>query len=234
MMIAARNAFLMSGGKPTARDYVQSGLTAMWDGIENAGWGQRNSTASSWLDLIGGRVFSGSCGWSDTAATFNGSQILSGTASEEIADSDAMTIEAVCWATNITGVTASTCCYVYAPKSYPGGKNYREVWFGKHLAVFGSKFVSGKAITATTTPRSYSFDYSNSLGYRDGVSASLVASPDYWHVSRPSIGGSYDYNASTARLMMIGAIHSIRVYSRALSAAEVAANYAIDAARFGL
>ena len=56
MMIAARNSFLMGGGSstPTARDYVQDGLIAMWDGIENAGWGVHDAAATVWKDLSGG------------------------------------------------------------------------------------------------------------------------------------------------------------------------------------
>lgn len=38
----------------TARDYVQDGLIAMWDGIENAGWGKHDANATNWVDLIGG------------------------------------------------------------------------------------------------------------------------------------------------------------------------------------
>ena len=37
----------------SARSYVNDGLIAMWDGIENAGWGQHNSSATTWKDLIG-------------------------------------------------------------------------------------------------------------------------------------------------------------------------------------
>lgn len=38
---------------PTARDYIQDGLVAMWDGIENAGLGIHSSTPSKWVDLTG-------------------------------------------------------------------------------------------------------------------------------------------------------------------------------------
>ena len=38
---------------PTARDYVQDGLIAMWDGIENAGWGVHDPNATVWKDLVG-------------------------------------------------------------------------------------------------------------------------------------------------------------------------------------
>lgn len=38
----------------TARDYVQNGLVAMWDGIENAGWGVHDMNATTCKDVIGG------------------------------------------------------------------------------------------------------------------------------------------------------------------------------------
>lgn len=38
----------------SAMDYVQSGLVAMWDGIENVGYGQpHSSSATTWKDLTG-------------------------------------------------------------------------------------------------------------------------------------------------------------------------------------
>ena len=52
-MTAVRQIFLGRGGAklPTARDYVQDGLIAMWDGIENAGWGQHEDSPIVWKDL---------------------------------------------------------------------------------------------------------------------------------------------------------------------------------------
>lgn len=38
----------------TAADYVSDGLTCLFDGIENAGWGEHDDLASSWMDLVGG------------------------------------------------------------------------------------------------------------------------------------------------------------------------------------
>ena len=38
----------------TARDYIQDGLIAMWDGIENAGWGVHDSNAAIWKELVNG------------------------------------------------------------------------------------------------------------------------------------------------------------------------------------
>lgn len=42
----------------SAKSYVQDGLIAMWDGIENAGWGVHDNGAVVWKDLIGVRDFS--------------------------------------------------------------------------------------------------------------------------------------------------------------------------------
>lgn len=38
---------------PTARDYVQDGLIAMFDGVENAGLGTNDANATVWVDLSG-------------------------------------------------------------------------------------------------------------------------------------------------------------------------------------
>jgi hypothetical protein len=54
-MIAARQIAFGKGGRKdyTAKDYVQDGLVAMWDGIENAGRGVHDDTATVWKDLVG-------------------------------------------------------------------------------------------------------------------------------------------------------------------------------------
>lgn len=37
----------------TAADYIQDGLIACWDGIENMGYGEHDPTATKWIDLVG-------------------------------------------------------------------------------------------------------------------------------------------------------------------------------------
>ena len=55
MMLGARTAAWanIGGGVPTVKDYVQDGLVAMWDGIENAGLGVHDPNATTWKDLSG-------------------------------------------------------------------------------------------------------------------------------------------------------------------------------------
>ena len=50
MLVAARDGAWAKSGY-TARDYVQDGLIAMWDGIENAGWDRHSDNPATWVDL---------------------------------------------------------------------------------------------------------------------------------------------------------------------------------------
>ena len=51
----------------SASDYVQDGLVALWDGIENSGWGVHDPDAQSWTDLTG--MFPYALNVSDMACT---------------------------------------------------------------------------------------------------------------------------------------------------------------------
>lgn len=52
-MIASRQIAFGKGAKGlSAKDYIQDGLVAMWDGIENAGWGVHDANATVWTELI--------------------------------------------------------------------------------------------------------------------------------------------------------------------------------------
>ena len=62
MIVQANNGHQLNGAKIiyeysdvkySAKDYVQNGLVAMWDGIENAGYGVHDQSATTWKDLIG-------------------------------------------------------------------------------------------------------------------------------------------------------------------------------------
>ena len=48
---------LLATPSMTAAHYVQDGLVACWDGIENAGAGVHADSLSQWVDLVGGRSF---------------------------------------------------------------------------------------------------------------------------------------------------------------------------------
>ena len=59
-------------GPYTASDYVQDGLMAMYDGIENAGLGIHNYDAINWTNLVAGSLFSDGIANVDTGFGFGG------------------------------------------------------------------------------------------------------------------------------------------------------------------
>lgn len=51
--MTALSHMMMDGGMKSSSDYVQDGLLAMWDGLENAGRGVHDAGSSVWVDLCG-------------------------------------------------------------------------------------------------------------------------------------------------------------------------------------
>ena len=215
-MLAARNSIGMkSGGAkvPTAADYVQTGLVAMWDGIENAGWGVHDSNATAWKDLIGNN---------DLTTTNTCAAEKDGT---------------------ITGIESRECCCKINPVGssaqallfYSGAIDATHiglVWYAPNVGFqnYGSTFWSyptvaneeARTIVATTSSCFVNGEELQSVSH----------STDNWsNGPHTGIGGrawqSHNWRGA-------GDYYSVRIYSRALTAAEIAANYAVDKQRFNL
>ena len=232
MMIAARNAFLMGGAGPTpwVNPYVTDGLVALWDGEWNAGGGVHDANATTWADLSGNNHDAALTAVSFGAefGLFNGSTSVG---VMDVAPSPTMTIEAVISdfvnhnnAIVILGGNPVTYGLALGVTEGAGVFAYCVVNNGQSLpAAKVNQFVSG----------SYSAIYTQVgvvSGSLNGVAASTHMSYLRWNTTQGGIG----YRIDNAAWAFEGKIHNIRVYSRALTSAEVAANYAIDAARFGL
>ena len=207
---------------PTARDYIQDGLIAMWDGIENAGWGVHNPNATEWKDLVGdnditlvGGVFG------DTALICNGTQY--GGHNDNVVN--AVQIELVantkqqkrrCWIAS-TGQSLSS--------KYSGFVG----WYDRGLC-FGL-YDTARSLTLGTAI-SYSFAVNSNRTFENNA---LVATES----------GKSDLTPKAARgiCVVVGGqmnnplkcdIHCLRIYSRALTDEEIAHNYKIDKERFNL
>ena len=78
-VLGSQDGINRPAGSPTAKDYIQDGLVAMWDGIENAGWGTHNSSATTWKDLLGGQEleFSGTTVNADSVGFVTGAYVYS-------------------------------------------------------------------------------------------------------------------------------------------------------------
>lgn len=205
--------------KPTARDYVQDGLIAMWDGIENAGWGVHDDQLTDrWCcltgsdyDALGNTLFD------------NSSLILDGT--HQLTTSilqNQQLVEIV-----IDPIDISSAQFVY--DNTPIAVVHPCAFIQGGFVNFGhSKESINAAIVAEMGKHAYSFDWTENVGYKDGVSVESYSPVDYWGLTAGTfIGGAN-------RLYYNGKIHSIRVYERSLTVAEIASNYAVDKARFGL
>jgi hypothetical protein len=222
---------------PTPNDYVQSGLVAMWDGIENAGWGVHDANARL-VDLVGGfgDFYCNSIG-SDHAVINVGNK-------KEISTSEVLSAEFVVSCGGYSGGNAdnaifSTLCrgsiQISGLNGYAGirygnpSSNVGNVYIGttSHYSVLENRFLAASADERFSV--SWCSDISSSTMYLNGQYAtnSSVYISDQTYVV---ICGLYGVSNRGVK----GELCSVRLYSRALTAAEIAANYAIDKARFGL
>lgn len=211
----------------SARSYVNDGLIAMWDGIENAGWGQHNSSATTWKDLIGTNDLDtmNSNTFGDNCALITDARLGIGSSDKHI-DLYTGTVEMVCEAAPMgrasflrLGNTNSSSyslgiSYTNNPGSVSG--------IGGNITTTGATFSTSQRHFAAT------YDGTTYLMYVDGVPATINATSfrTYGNITIGGVGGrTYSLN---------GKVYSVRVYNRVLTAQEIAANYAIDKARFNL
>lgn len=220
----------------SAADYVQDGLVAMYDGIENAGWGVHDPNATVWQDLIGSfdlyRKNNPIIG-QDFITSYDGTSAVGYFANTAIPswvyETHPMTMEVVFALDKSISESAFACgggCLNIMVKSnriylvttrqgkyIPWQKDgYRHT---VSFAVSNADWTSSSLLSA----------------YLDGNNATMLNGLLY------TFGANYGVFAcrmSTSYLFNGCEINCIRLYSRSLTAAEVAANYAIDKRRFGI
>lgn len=240
MSIANAAHCSMMGGKkaPTAKDYVQSGLVAMWDGIENAGWGTHNPSATVWKDLIGNRdwTLGTSTSYEWTANSFDAKD--QNAATQDFIDG--LLVSTVEVAAKIKAVPAAgtgNFAYIIVGRDTSPIHSYYGLLMRSATAALMAcrNYWDGKATAYKDVATSMSFPHyinTNAQAYFNGVAATANAN------------NSFDYNATTrgtvARIGGIASaalpieVYNLRLYSGVLSASEIAANYNIDKLRFGL
>lgn len=267
-MIPTRLLPLGRGGKPlpTAKDYVQDGLVALWDGIENAGWGVHDPNATTWCDPVSG--------WDAAFPSIPEREIgdtyvyYGDTALKNVAARHRLTEDEV--QILAEGYT-SECVFSLKP-----GATMQDV--KSNMGLYPGLF------SRYSGPDGLVWDLSSDGNYRFGMNQGLSAvvlnnaSPEIRHidsggpltwtrvrtttkmvyalqgtvrregegVAKPvgdlrnsdrydtlligAGGGQIGYNTSVGLVRHL----CIRLYSRALTADEIAANYAIDKKRFSL
>lgn len=226
----------------TAKDYVQDGLVAMWDGIENAGWGVHDKNTTTWKDLIGNldATAINSPIWGDNHTdTSNGYWSLPSSV-REIIEMQSLTAE-VAFQPSTSGATI-------ANQGIVGMGNNRSLWL-----FFGNPPLSGITLNwqVRKSPSIRAW-YNSGVFGTDAHSCSVVANNSVCNTYldsalctiTPDVAAGSATSTDKFYIGMMsdnvdwhtfhGRIHSVRLYSRALTVEEIAHNYEIDKARFGL
>ena len=235
---APLTAAVADGGGYTSASYVQDGLIAQWDGIDNAGTGTHDASATVWKDL------KGSC---DMALTEKGHWVngnaLSVTgfgACGSGAAPEYKTIEVVYKMTISTGRILFT-----SGRAASNGKLSQMVGFsvisGNNLAGFfdgtgtaATRYVRvGFDANAVCSMSAIHENGSVSETYCNGVVDMYQKLDTNWGVvdGKVAVGAR---NGTTDTYTWTGEVFAIRLYSTALTKEQIAANLAVDAARFGV
>ena len=243
MMLGARTgAWAKSGGGvPTARDYVQDGLVAMWDGIENAGWGLHDENYGGWVNLVTGNdatLLTGTLQFDSSSAVFDGGTNLvvpnvdfaPVIAANNAGDIEIDAVFKVTLDTPTNAVSVAGAEYVlltminFFHTGYPYNGNQSSIR-GNNANI---KLTGGSEIIPL-----YSWNKDGLVWAEDkrygSIGSKAQGSSNLNETYRYYLGKSWN-----AGKYLTGNIYCMRHYSRALTDEERAHNYAIDKARFNL
>ncbi len=200
--------------------YITDGLVAMWDGEWNAGPGVHDASAKSWVDLSGNRlsltVNSGG-EFGDNYYFNNGTQAVSATS-------------------DIVGLNVYTAEIVVTPIGVPyymfvaGGMAHNIKWVGIRANQTINFWNGGVCLQGTMNETCHygcTDDNGNFGLYRNGLPAEALGS------GLSGLGTPTNFQVSVFSSKQFR-IYTMRFYNRALTAEEIAHNYAIDKARFNL
>ena len=221
-----------------ASSYVQNGLVACWDGIENAGAGVHNPAATVWKDIVGGYEFA-----------------LTGVT----VDADRMTFAGDATSYGILSAAGTTATFgvamngtleiVYVSRN--GASNQMLLQTPSSVGTAFGFFKNGNdyciyPYSGSGGPPAFPFDsgsVTNSVSVRFTSGAPVSAMANGTDVPSQGRKGAWTTTGevttlgtrtSKANYHFPGSIYCIRLYNRKLTNSEIAANHAIDQLRFML
>lgn len=220
--------------------YATDGLVAMWDGEWNAGGGEHKTTLP-WVDCVNGwemAIVQNSSSPSFSATVDTMCLRLAGAYASN-ATAFSSTLKALCASNPLTIEIGYTM-----PTDKLGTRGYicYNIWNNLGYDLYIDPPLGGLERTshngdfkemATLRTRAFVFDGTTKTAYLNGTqwaSATVGAASGSIGASESLLG----LDNSGSDFGFYGDVYFIRIYSRALTAAEIAANYAIDAQRFGL
>ena len=215
----------------TAQDYVQNGLIAHWDGVENAGYGVHDATATEWKNLCGtntvgdlpvaplpGYVWRGTALEMTKAA--GGTKDTTRLLTPEAVALPTFTIEMVASAPDGVVRRWEVCPWAQSFESWAtAAEGYLERIKDTRIAALSTLRPNQQLQFITT----YDGTTHKAMIYDNGTLLTKTKNVSYSYNGRLAFGTA---------LAAKGRIYAIRVYNRALTSDEVAANYAVDVQRF--
>lgn len=220
----------------TAADYIQDGLVALWDGIENVDWGVHNENASSWIDLVGGipLVYSGFWEWN--CYNLNGSYQRVPCPSElsDIVSSGTLTMEFVFlarWEDRFGGYIGFNNCRLNIAAYGSGDTQNQSLHFQGFntfaysicTEIYGSNPLT--IVFATVSVDGGKLVIPRCLTITDGIEVLTIREP---RAVTPISTESTEFGICSRKM------YAIRIYNRVLTEEEKEKNHTIDRVRFGL
>ena len=243
MLIGMRNA-MFGGAKLSAKSYVQDGLVAMWDGIENAGWGVHDPSATVWKDLVGSYDLTLPTNGSWTDNSFARNTGVAGAKSSLYPSTSGRKFVEACFRYSSGGGTSSNGYRIIvfrfgtSDAQTAGGISVFNLSSGGYaLSTYPNwQYEKPYAHMDSLGAQTVGIDVSNYVPQAFYVNGSAIVSSgsvkpgygDNW--TGTSIGSRGEDSTGT----FVGDVYNVRLYSRALTADEADANYAVDKARFNL
>ena len=207
---------------PSASSYIQNGLIALYDGIENAGAGIHDANATSWLNLAN---TSESITGIDNTFTWGDDYLLPPIVNGVgvIPSYKPLTIECVFQDVG-TGAYIPLGLQVY----WVGIRANDTINFssGRYYVTLPNRTLKYSISGIMTTSNSSN---NPSAIYLNGVS-SMVSSAGMTFNHQPNVFNAVRFNYGTGTFKFF----CIRLYNKQLTEQEVLANYAIDQQRFNL
>ena len=228
----------------TSASYVQDGLIAQWDGIDNQGTGTHDPTATTWKDLVGtndltiaqGRGFE----WRRGIA-FYFDNVSDGVAAAYGTDGvtpDYRTIEIVYKMTNrksrILFYGGRQSRYVVFDNDSVGEPDpFNWVYFdGAVGATRRTPYARVKYDEPTAVAATYDNNDNVTDVFGDGVSRFNGEHTNTWNPGDSRVTLGWRSLTDGAKYGWAGEVYAIRLYDRALTQAEIARNHAVDVKRF--
>lgn len=240
MIIAARDG-LFGGRTYTAKDYNQNGLVAVFDGIENAGYGIHDPNAVNWANLANrdyDAIGSGLGQWDDKCWTneSDGTAFHIGSIVAQTMDTRIFTVEMVAYTTRTDQEFAILANYDgYNGIVFDVNYSNRATWT-RYFNAYNTWAASGMFPKGVPVYCAWTIDHvaSQIVCYRNGNLYTRSSSNKTYSLGNRDTALGGDFNGNRPTLAFKGGIHAVRIYSRFLSANEIRKNYNVDRQRFHL